>query len=331
MKILHAYTFFKRVGGAQKVLVDIWDRLGGSVCSFDSFADIDPSYQIPENQHLKIGIIEILKIRGSIIISHHRLLTSLFVLVNRMLGAKNRIIHVAHNEFYNLSWLTIFPREIVAVSESVKKNICDFFEISPERVEVILNGISDSDVQKKEKELPQNIKIIYPARVCSVKQQVRVAEFFLELNLKNISIYFAGTGPDEAALLSLCEKNKNIYFLGQVSDLEMRFIEFEFLLLFSKKEGLPLSLIEALRSGLPAICNNVGGNREVVDESTGFVVESWDDLRILLTALDEGVDVNYPEKIHNSRVKYLALFPKRLMQEKYYRKVFLEEFRSAGD
>ena len=321
MKIIHAYTLLNKIGGAQKVLMDVKHYLGGKVYSFNDYHELDHSYKIKKDEYKKLKLYDVFFIKNAVIISHHRKLTTLFVLSNKLFKCRNRIIHVAHNEFYSLKWLTFLPNEIIAVSKAVKKNLCQFFNISPERVEVILNGLSDKNVFKEERVLPKEIRIIYPARISPVKQQMEVAQFFSSLNLKNISIFFAGTGPEEHELSNFCQRHKNIHFLGQLTQIENSLIEYDFLLLFSKNEGLPLSLIEALRAGLPAICNNVGGNSEVIDSSTGFVVSNWNELGVLLKQLDKGTDKNYALKIRNCRSKFLSLFSKQVMQRKYYTKL----------
>ncbi|UZM98846.1 glycosyltransferase [Lysinibacillus sp. MHQ-1] len=47
--------------------------------------------------------------------------------------------------------------------------------------------------------------------------------------------------------------------------------------LLSDWEGLPISIIEAMRIGLPIVATNVGGVKElVVDHGNGFLVERED-------------------------------------------------------
>jgi glycosyltransferase involved in cell wall biosynthesis len=47
--------------------------------------------------------------------------------------------------------------------------------------------------------------------------------------------------------------------------------------LISKWEGLPRSIIEAMRAGLPTVASDVGGNREVVaDDRTGYLAPRGD-------------------------------------------------------
>jgi glycosyltransferase involved in cell wall biosynthesis len=47
--------------------------------------------------------------------------------------------------------------------------------------------------------------------------------------------------------------------------------------LASNWEGLPISIIEAMRAGLPTVASDVGGNREmIVEDETGYLAPRGD-------------------------------------------------------
>jgi glycosyltransferase involved in cell wall biosynthesis len=89
-----------------------------------------------------------------------------------------------------------------------------------------------------------------------------------------ISVSFIGKGPDDEALKDLAKllNVTNIEFKGQVDDIENMWGEYHALLLPSRCEGLPLSMVEAMSAGRPVIISDVGGNTELVNEGlTGFI------------------------------------------------------------
>lgn len=92
-----------------------------------------------------------------------------------------------------------------------------------------------------------------------------------------VHITFVGTGVDEEglkALSSLLELD-NVHFLGHVTDIENLWKTHHALVLPSRSEGLPLSILEAMAAGRPAIVSNAGGNAEIVKHGvTGFVGEA---------------------------------------------------------
>lgn len=88
----------------------------------------------------------------------------------------------------------------------------------------------------------------------------------------------AGEGPHLNYLQELAEhygiKDK-VKFLGQVSDVRRLWAEHHLLLLASRYEGTPLSIVEAMLCARPAVVTDVAGNCEwVKDEVNGFVAET---------------------------------------------------------
>jgi len=89
-----------------------------------------------------------------------------------------------------------------------------------------------------------------------------------------VSVSFIGKGDDDNALKDLAKllQVSNIEFKGHVDDIESMWKEYHALLLPSRSEGLPLSMVEAMSAGRPVIISDIGGNTELVSESiTGFI------------------------------------------------------------
>jgi glycosyltransferase involved in cell wall biosynthesis len=89
-----------------------------------------------------------------------------------------------------------------------------------------------------------------------------------------IMISFIGKGTDEAALKDMAALLgvTNVEFQGQINDIEGMWKEYHALVLPSRSEGLPLSMVEAMSAGRPVIISNAGGNTELVEEGvTGFI------------------------------------------------------------
>jgi len=88
-----------------------------------------------------------------------------------------------------------------------------------------------------------------------------------------VTITFVGSGIDEkglkdmAALLNV----QNVSFAGQVQDMVSLWSQYHALILPSRSEGLPLSMVEAMAAGRIVIISRAGGNTELLDENvTGF-------------------------------------------------------------
>ena len=316
--IVHVYPNLNNLGGAQKVMIQLKNFFGGKVYSFDYSSNVNIGYHLLRDEHCKLSLSTLFKLKSSTVISHHRKTTTLFYLANMIFMQKNRIIHVAHNEFNSLKWFSFFPKEIVAVSNKVKENHINYFGISSTDITVIHNGLADlENLPQALNEAKQKVKLLYAARITDVKQQVLVAKLLNRIKLNNVHVYFAGDGDLVDDLKKECSGEFSTY-LGVVDKIYTSFTEYDFLLLFSKNEGLPLSFIEAFRSYLPVICNTVGGNAEiVVDNYNGYLVHSWSELEELLIKLDTSKKLCIPELGINARASYLQGFTDEKMLALY--------------
>ena len=83
-----------------------------------------------------------------------------------------------------------------------------------------------------------------------------------------------GDGPCHDELISYC-KNKGlssaVMFTGNISDTERFYAKSDVYVQASYREGLPLSVLEAMAAGLPILSNDVGGLKDVVKKN-GFLI-----------------------------------------------------------
>jgi len=85
--------------------------------------------------------------------------------------------------------------------------------------------------------------------------------------LRGGTLLLAGTGPQEAELKRMAaELGGNVRFLGQVGDMAGLMNAADGLAMSSVVEGLPVALLEAAASGLPAVSTDAGGAREIVGD-----------------------------------------------------------------
>lgn len=94
---------------------------------------------------------------------------------------------------------------------------------------------------------------------------------------RNLHVSFFGQGINREGLEGLAARLRvtNINFAGQTGDVPGIWRDHHGLILPSRNEGLPLSIVEAMMCGRTAIVTNVGGNGEVVEDGvTGFVAEA---------------------------------------------------------
>ena len=167
---------------------------------------------------------------------------------------------------------------------------------------VIINGIDDltsdqtSEVIKiKNKDYNYKYRLCCTGTISYRKGQRIIIEAISKLpeELRNqVSVDFIGDGPERPILENLSVNlgiASQIHFLGSIPNQEVYkyLAENSIFVLMSKNEGLPISIIEAMRVGLPIISTRISGIPELVDEGhNGFLLNpDVDELADLLKKL----------------------------------------------
>jgi len=93
---------------------------------------------------------------------------------------------------------------------------------------------------------------------------------------RRITFSIAGSGSERHALEALLRDRGlegDVHLLGTRRDVAALMAKADLLVLASRYEGLPITLIEAAMSALPAVATDVGGSGEVVEDGqTGLLV-----------------------------------------------------------
>lgn len=93
-----------------------------------------------------------------------------------------------------------------------------------------------------------------------------------ELKNKDIHYFIAGQGKLREYLEKVTRKldiQNQVHILGYRNDIEQIYQCADLYVLPSIREGLNVSLMEAMASGLPIVCSNIRGNKDLVVEGKG--------------------------------------------------------------
>ena len=178
----------------------------------------------------------------------------------------------------------------VAVSEAVRRRLVMEYRYPAEKTVTIYNGVdltpfSDSMVHQGrlvdacDSTEDQRVGIICVARLSLVKRiDVLLEALALLVGMeKKWTCTIVGGGPLESELVEKTHSlglASRVRFTGHVENVRSYLEAADLAVLSSDKEGLPLSLVEAMACGLPCVVTDVGGNREIVQHGeTGLVVE----------------------------------------------------------
>ena len=137
---------------------------------------------------------------------------------------------------------------------------------------MIYNGINLpilSDLPRSDYEL------ILPARIAEAKNHLTLCRVVTDLIQEGhpLHLTLAGDKQDDSIFRSIQPYiNKNIEYIGSVSDIPLRLRQSGALCMPSIWEGMPMTVIEALSCGCIPICTPVGGIPEMVhDAENGFL------------------------------------------------------------
>ena len=95
----------------------------------------------------------------------------------------------------------------------------------------------------------------------------------------DIHLLFIGKGKCLNNLKEYVKQNllPRVYFLGYRNDVPKILLKSDIVVLVSKHEGLPRSIMEGIASGKPVIVSNVRGNHDLVEQgNNGFLVDLGD-------------------------------------------------------
>lgn len=320
IKVFSVNTELDKVTGVQKVLMDIHDGIKGKytakIIGTIPFSKVNRNNCVVESEYIQLKNPFIL--RNSVAIIHERKLTSFLYVLNAVLFLKMKIIYVHHNIYDSGRIYTWFPKHIVSISDRVTENLIEYFKVKPNWITKISNGIRDKQARKRVFDRKEKIKVLYAARINDVKRQLEVVEKLDGRIGANIELLFAGDGPKLSELQQKTAKHSNFKSLGFIADIPALIEQCDYMLLFSTKEGLPITLIEAAMCSTPLIVNDVGGNLEIArPNENGIVVDNWENLIEQLNKLTEIDEAKYMDMSKRSREIYEENFSYQGMINKY--------------
>lgn len=169
---------------------------------------------------------------------------------------------------------------IIAVSESVKRDLCTNRKIDPDRVSVIRSGVDLFPAEEIRVPLePSRIPVVGTA--CPL-EPTKGLPFFLGAAAKvlatgrDVEFLVAGSGPEEYNLRRLTRVlgiGSRVTFVPYLLDFAPSLQAMDIFVLPSLQQGLGTIMLEAMALGRPVIATRVGGAYGVVhDHVTGLLV-----------------------------------------------------------
>lgn len=132
---------------------------------------------------------------------------------------------------------------------------------------------TDKKAKRRELDIPENAYVLLSVGELNINKNHQIVVKALgELKDKTIHYVIAGKGDQDKALLDLAKEvgiENQFHLIGYRSDVPELYKMADVYLLPSIREGLNVSVMEAMSSGLPCIVSDIRGNRDMIDEGKG--------------------------------------------------------------
>jgi len=310
-KVLHVVISMV-VGGAERLVYDMvkypaFADTPPAVCCMDAVGElgeklISEGYTVRcKGRKPGLDLSMILWLRERIleekadVVHAHQYSPIFYAVPAALLAGGVKVVYTEHGRFYpeRKSWkrsllnpvLALGVDHLVSISQATAHAMASYDNFPLRRIKVIHNGIdcSGAEVDKLAKRselgISEGSRIIgTAARLNSIKNiqmMLRVLKLVLQ-EVPEACLVIAGQGEEEKKLKAMAWElgvADQVKFIGLRFDLPEIYQLFEVFLLTSFSEGISVTLLEAMASGIPSVVTDVGGNREVVVEGeTGYLL-----------------------------------------------------------
>lgn len=204
-----------------------------------------------------------------------------------LIGVEHKV-HTVHNvaekenkksaRFFNKFFFKHCKLIPVALSKRIRDSIVREYKIKSSDIPIVLNGIDLTKcIQKKDYSINGNFKILHIGRFSEQKNHLRLAEAFNDFNSKypDSELWLIGDGEKKPEIEKYVKDNNltsKVKFLGLQSDVYTFLHDADIFTLPSNYEGIPMTLIEAMGTGLPIVATAVGGVPDMLNKNNSQIV-----------------------------------------------------------
>jgi len=180
--------------------------------------------------------------------------------------------------------------KLIVVSRELESLLQRRYLLGAGHVTRIPNGIDssyyspDCDERQRTRKIlgfaDRDIVVGFTGRLDPIKNLDLLLEIFAHCvqERSDLRLLVVGDGPQRKHLQALCEKKKltgRIVFAGQREDVLPYLRAMDVFLLTSLREQMPMTVLEAMAVGIPAVATKVGDIPHIIDDGIdGFVLRS---------------------------------------------------------
>ena len=212
--------------------------------------------------------------------------------------------------------------KIYSISKQGKDYLINHYNIKQDKIEV--NYLGTYNNQKSCLPIKKNKVCIISCSALIERKRVGlifdVIEHFAKANSdKEINWTHVGGGPllEKMRSRSSTQKNLHVNFTGNLPNKDFHHLLctnfYDVFLNLSTSEGIPVTIMEAISYGIPAIATDVGGTKEIVDASSGILLPENFKIEQAAMAID-----GILEKGNNLRLSAKNFWDKNFNAQKNY-------------
>lgn len=251
------------------------------------------------------------------VVNAHHFLPFFYAYYGAKIANRARLVYTEHSQADVLNiprkwqaigrYLVRSSEGAIGISDAVSRTLESHLRLEPQSVHTIENGVdvelfgegstSRCDVRQQLGLSAADIVIGHVANFRRNKNHLFLLRAFREVvrERPDVKLVLVGTGqhgdaensePDVARFIQSNGLSHSVRMLGYRADVHELLRGLDVFCLVSYKEGLPLSLIEAMASGLPVIGTDIDGIRPVIEAEANGLLAAPDDVSGLVSALN---------------------------------------------
>jgi len=156
---------------------------------------------------------------------------------------------------------------VVGVCEGTQANLLAAPFAARDKIIQIYNGAVPADIRAVPRP-KKGFTLLYVGRLAPLKDHATLlqAVALSRAQQPDVQLWIVGDGPLEFSLRKLTDElglNECVTFFGEQADVSPFLLAADLFVSSSVTEGLPVSLLEAMSVGLPAVVTDVGGMGEI--------------------------------------------------------------------
>lgn len=257
------------------------------------------------------------------------------VLLNRMLGGRRvRTVHTFHGHVFHgyfspaktkvflllEQFLARFSDTIITITPLQQQEILSLGIGTPRNHRLVPLGLDlerfyrqkrFSYLHEKFGISPEKRLIGTVARFTAIKNLPLFLKISQELlkNYTDIHFVMVGDGEDRPQLEALAQElgiSEHVTFTGFIQETHLVYADLDIVMLTSKNEGSPVSIIEAMTSGVPVVASRVGGVPDLFEARAEELLCPSEDLQAFVKAtrrlLDDPAFAGEVAALHKEKI-----------------------------